>query len=920
MITYKRKLIEVALPLEVINFESQREKQPFTRNHPRSLHIWWARRPLVACRAVLFAQLVDDPSSNPNDFPTQELQDAERQRLFRIIEKLVVWENSRDERILAEARTEIEKSNPNGVPDVLDPFAGGGSIPVEAQRLGLTARASDLNPVAVLINRALIEIPPRWINLVPVFPGVAESKFSDWPEVLGLSQDVLSYGEQMVDSVGKQLESLYPSVRTTSGLNSDVLAWIWARTVKCANPACGIQMPLVRTFWLSNKKGNEAWIKPIVTNGIVDYEVVYSSKMDIKDGTVEKTGATCISCGTSTQLTYIRQEGKEKRIGNTLMAVILSGDRQKLFVAPTPDQAQAAIVFAPDNVPDTDLPEKALGFRVQAYGMTKHRDLFTMRQLYAMQSFCEAVKVTEKQVLKDALSKGMTPEKSEAYAKDILLYISLAISKYSDISNALASWNVTNQNIRALFARQAVPMSWDFAEANPFGSMGIKGTLASVARSIQLFGPIEGTSIQADAQNLNIKGPIVISTDPPYYANIGYADLSDFFYVWLRNALGENYHPSLSTFLTPKSNELIATPYRFDGSSERAEEHFKNGFIKTFTELGKIASPDFPITIYYAYKQTEDDSTGTASTGWETMLSGLIEAGLSINATWPIRTERSERAVSIGTNALASSIVLTCRQRNVQAEVINRRGFISKLKELLPNSLRELQQGSVAPVDMAQAAIGPGMSVFSQYQKVIEVDGSEMTVRTALALINQVLDEVLSEQEGEFDPETRFCIKWFAQYGWNEATSGEADTLSRAVNTSLVALERGGIFKASGGKARLLEAKDMSKDWNPAEDKAISIWEVAVRVATALQTEGAEVAAKWIQLASSKTDIESVKELSYLLFSLSEKRGWTDTAIMFNVLGSSWSDIAQKASTLTNIQTNETLFDLSDLQGVTEGK
>jgi putative DNA methylase len=863
---------------------------------------------------------VDDPSSNPKDFPTQDMQDAERQRLFRIIEKLAVWENSRDSRILAEARAEIIKSNPNGVPDVLDPFAGGGSIPVEAQRLGLTARASDLNPVAVLINRALIEIPPRWVDQVPVFPGIADSKFSDWPEVLGLSQDVLSYGEQLVDSVAINLASLYPAVRAAPGSGTDVLAWIWARTVKCPNPACGIQMPLVRTFWLSSKKGNEAWIRPTIENGKVKYDVVLSNKMDIKDGTVEKTGATCISCGTSTQLTYVRQQGKEKRIGNNLMAIVLSGDRRKLFIAPTPEQTQAASVLAPDNVPDTDLPEKALGFRVQAYGMTKHRDLFTMRQLCVMQSFCEATKDLEKKIVEDSIAKGMAREKAVAYAKDILLYISLAISKYSDISNALASWNVTNQNIRALFARQAVPMAWDFAEANPFGSIGIKSTLASVARSIQLFGPVAGTAVQADAQNLNIQGPVVISTDPPYYANIGYADLSDFFYVWLRNALGESYDPSLSTYLTPKSNELIASPYRFDGSSELAEEHFKNGFIQTFTELGKIASPDFPMTIYYAYKQTEDDATGTASTGWETMLSGLIEAGLSINATWPIRTERSERAVSIGTNALASSIVLTCRHRHAQAEVINRRGFISRLKELLPNSLRELQQGNVAPVDMAQAAIGPGMSVYSQYQKVVEVDGSEMSVRTALALINQVLDEVLSEQEGEFDPETRFCIKWFAQYGWNEATSGEADTLSRAVNTSLVALERGGIFKATGGKARLLEAKDMSKDWNPAEDKAISIWEVVVRVATALQTEGADVAAKWIKLASSKTDIESVKELSYLLFSLSEKKGWTDTAIMFNALGTSWSDISLNANSFTNIPPHETLFDLSDLQGKMEGK
>jgi len=916
--TIKRKLIEVSLPLEAINRESAREKS-IRHGHPSTLHLWWARRPLAACRAVLFAQLVDDPSSHPELFPSEADQATERQRLFDIIERLVVWENINDEALLKEAHEEILKSTGGNPPAILDPFAGGGSIPLEAQRLGLEAHASDLNPVAVLINKALIEIPPKWAGHPPVFPGAAEQRMT-WPKSTGIAEDVRSYGQWMRDEAEKRIGNLYPRAVLADGSQASVIAWLWARTVVCPNPACGIRMPLVRSWWLSKKKGQETFVvpKPEADGGNVRrirFEISHDLQLapsKAHDGTVSRTGAVCISCDTAVPLAFIRDEGKSGRLGVQLLAVVAEGDRRRHYLAPSESQEAAANVQRPLAAPETELPIAALGFRVQAYGMTRHADLFTARQLTAMLSFSDLVSEARARAIEDARAAGIVSP--ETYGDAIAVYLSLAVGRAADINNALCQWENTKTQVRHLFTRQAISMLWDFAEAPILGDSAAGGftvSLGNLIKALQGVPAIGQVEIsQRDAATRSYSG-VLVCTDPPYYDNVGYADLSDFFYVWLRRSLGDIFPELLGTVLTPKAAELVAEPFRHGGSAE-AERFFEDGFANVFARIRETAPNAFPITVFYAFKQSDSDGTGTASTGWQTLLDGMLRSGWEVTATWPIRTELANRMRGQDSNALASSIVLALRPRQDSAETISRRGFGQALKSELPERLRELQQGSIAPVDLAQAAIGPGMAVFSRYARVLEADGSDMSVRTALALINQALDEVLSEQEGDFDAETRFAVKWFSQFGWNDAPSGEADVLTRAVDTTVAMLVRGGMFRAAAGKARLLEPSEMSADWNPADDKAISVWEVAVRLGHALQTEGLDHAAGWMRAAAPRVDLDDVKELSYLMYSVCERKGWAESAMLFNALGTSWGDVARAARASSPVVTLQGALDFGD--------
>lgn len=892
----KRKLIEVALPLEAINQESAREKS-IRHGHPSTLHLWWARRPLAACRAVLFAQLVDDPSSHPDRFPTEEIQAVERRRLFDIIERLVVWENTTDQPLLRQAYEEIAKCFDGKPPAIVDPFAGGGSIPLEVQRLGLKAYASDLNPVAVLINKALIEIPPRWAGQAPVFPGARESRIGEWPRATGLAEDVRRYARWIRDEAEKRIGHLYTKASLPDGSLAPVIAWIWARTVTCPNPACGAVVPLVSSLWLSRKKNRPTWLEPVVTGKEISFVVRFGSSGP-PESPKQGRGAkfACLVCGDVTSDTYVKCEGMGGRMGQQLLAVVAEGHRQRVYLSPTQEASRSTNVPRPDDAPDAEMPDNPRWFAPPAYGMPSYAHLFTNRQLVALTTFSDLVKEARKVVERDAQTSAIA--EAEAYAMAVTTYLGFVVSRQADYGNTLSTWmpDPKNEGIRNTFSRQALAMTWDFAEVNPFSDSSGNWTFMArgVARVLDRLLPGTGGHVtQADAASQRLIG--VVSTDPPYYDNIGYADLSDFFYVWLRRSLRDVYPDLLSTLLTPKSEELIATPYRFGGSKERAVEHFETGFLRTFQRIRESHPPDVPITVFYAFKQSESDEAGTASTGWETMLNGLIEAGLTVTATWPMRTERSARSIGIGTNALASSIVLACRTREATAEATTRRGFLQALKGELPSALREMQQGSIAPVDLAQAAIGPGMATFTRYRTVVEADGSGMTVRTALALINQVLDEVLSEQEGDFDADTRFCVKWFSQFGWDEAESGTADTLSRATNTSVAGLDRGGVFRARAGRARLVPPEEMPSDWDPLVDDRVSAWEVVVRLAQALDASGADEAARLLAGAGQRVDLDTAKELAYLLYSICEKRRWTQTALLFNGLGTSWSDLSAAA-------------------------
>ena len=905
MTTVKKKLIETSLPLEAINAASAREKS-IRHGHPSTLHLYWARRPLATVRAVLFAQLVDDPASRPDEFPTVESQDKERARLHALMEKLIIWENSNDEKLLEQAREEIRKSNDGKLPAVVDPFAGGGSIPLEAQRLGLESHASDLNPLAVLINKALIEIPPKFAGWSPVFPGVAEEQ-SSWLRAEGLAVDVQHYGQWLRDEAEKRIGHLYPKVTAPGGTEHTVIAWKWARTIISPNPANPIETPLVRSWWLSKKKGKEAWVKATVVDGQVQYEVQHNADGPKKgeDGTRVGRGGISLADGTPISADYIKEQGVQRGLGSHLIAIVAEDKKGRLYLSPNAEHMAASLVKAPDDVPRQELPYDPRNIWTPAYGLTNFSDLFTNRQLVALTTLSDLVSEARSKVLEDALAAGILAGErledggvgAEAYADAVATYLALGVSRTADYNNALCTWHTTRDTVTHLFTRQAIPMTWDYIETNVLSnsSGNFLGQLKIVAKVIQrLPAEISGEVRQISATSRDY-ADLVVSTDPPYYDNIGYSDLSDFFYVWLRKSL-RTIHPSIvGTMLTPKADELVANPYRHDGK-QGAEKFFIEGFNSVFHRIREDdANPDVPMTVYYAYKQQDSGKDGTSSTGWHTLLDGLIQSGWEITATWPMRSELKNRMLSQGTNALASSILLACRPRPAEARAVARRAFVAALKSELPEALRTLMQGAIAPVDLAQAAIGPGISVFSRYAKVREADGSDMSVRDALQLINATLDEVLGEQESDLDSDTRFAVRWYRQYGWEADSSGIADQLARSSDTSLAELQRGGIFEAKGGKARLLSPTQLNEAWDPAADEHVSVWEATVRLAAVLAKDGVDKVAELLPAVGEKVSLDAVKELGFLLFHEAEKNKDTDDAILFNGLVSSWGDLNEQA-------------------------
>lgn len=928
---YKPKLIEVALPLETINRESAREKS-IRHGHPSTLHLWWARRPLAAARAVLFAQLVDDPSSHPGRFPTEEDQRRERERLHGIIERLVVWENVRDESLLAEARAEIMASTDGNPPPILDPFAGGGTIPLEAQRLGLEAHASDLNPVAVLINKALIEIPPKFRDQQPVSPD-AEQRIGGYRGAEGLAEDVRAYGQWMRDEAERRIGHLYPKATLPDGCSANVIAWIWARTVTCPNPACGIEMPLVRSWWLGKKKGKEAYVVPKVASDSshpsgqrIRFEIGHEIAGPTIGGTMSgRQGAVCLACNAVVSKDHIKAEGMSDRMGAALMAVVAEGNRRRIYLPPTSEHEAAAQVDRPDDVPDQALGFDPRNLWTPQYGLSRFSDLFTPRQLTALTTFSDLVGEARERVLQDALAAGMEEGDrlegggtgAAAYADAVATYLGFIQSKMTNLSSSITTWMSDRGAFRETFARQAIPMAWDFAEANTLGDSG-GGWATFLDKEAKVIAATIGTepgdASQQDASAREYSG-FLLSTDPPYYDNIGYSDLSDYFYVWLRRSL-RRLHPSLlSTMLVPKSEELVANPYRHDGK-EGAKSFFEDGFRSVFARARESALDGFPITVYYAFKQSETTGDETASSGWETLLEGMIRSGWAITATWPMRTEGSGRLIAKDTNALASSIVLSLRPRPDTAPTTDRRDFISTLQAELPDALRNLQQGTIAPVDLPQAAIGPGMAVFSRYAGVIEPDGSKMTVRSALARINEILDQVLSEQEGDFDPTTRFAIAWYRGNGYTAGAFGDADNLARARNTAVATLDRDEVLTSRAGKVTLLKPSDLRDDYAVLADDHTSTWEALHHTIRLLESDGVPAAGAFLADAVSRDDgaVEGdlVKELAFLLYSVAEKNGWTKDAISFNAIATSWPEIVDASRADRGPTSSQSTFDFDD--------
>jgi putative DNA methylase len=897
--TYKKKLIEVLIPLDKINEHSAREKS-IRHGHPSTLHLWWARRPLAAARAVLFAQLVDDPSAHPDKFPTEADQERERDRLFKIIENLVPWENSNDENILNEARAEILKSCEGELPKILDPFGGGGAIPLESLRLGLPTYTGDLNPVAVLIQRAMLEIPQRFAGRAPVNPQ-AEHR-GTWLGAEGLAKDIEYYGKWMQEEAKRRIGKYYPDVTLDDGTTATPIAWIWARTVKSPDPSWPAHVPLVHSWVLSNKPKKPAtWIEPVVDskNKTISYTIRIGGKP--KEGNVGRQGAQCLATGSPITLNYIRECGRKKEMGVALIAVVSEGPNGRIYTAP--DDSKNISVPRP-TMDFGEIPMNPRDFRTPHYGLKDWSDLFADRQLLALTTFSDLVGEVRSLIVENATSMGgdTTPLRDGgagpvAYGEAVATYLAFAVDKSADYWSSICTWHSSREIIRNTFGRQAIPMAWDFAEINPFSNssgnwMAMVDWVWKVVRGIPANS--RGSSAQRDARSrIREIGSSVIATDPPYYDNISYADLSDYFYVWMRRTLKEIWPDELSTLLTPKVEEMIANPYRA-GSKEAAFSHFESGMEGVFAEAADNADERYPATIFYAFKATESSDEGKISTGWETFLSGLIEAGYAITGTWPIRTEMSSKiGMNAGVNMLASSIVLACRKKNEKAAMATRSEFVAALRRELPEAIRTLQHGNIAPVDMAQSAIGPGIKIFSGYSKVVEADGEQMSVRSALRLVNEVLGEILSGEEAELDPDTRFALTWFEQFGHNPGPFGDADVLARAKDTTVSGVCQSGVAVNRDGKVRLVERTDLPATWDPTTDSRLTVWEITQNLIRALEDSEISAAALLRKVGAGMG--ERARQLAYLLYGICDSKGWAAEGAAYNMLVVAWSDLERQS-------------------------
>lgn len=912
---YKKKLIEVAIPLEAINAASAREKS-IRHGHPSTLHLWWARRPLAACRAVLFAQLVDDPSGHEDRFPTQQAQDTERKRLFGIIEDLVKWENSNNEEVLERARAEIRASCGGSVPAVYDPFSGGGSIPLEAQRLGLPAYGSDLNPVAVLIGKAMIEIPPRFKNNPPVHPGPRDRGF--YRNAEGLAEDVKYYGEWLRERAWERLAALYPQVdlpKEYGGAKGTAVAWLWARTVSTPNPAFGgAHVPLMKSAWLSQVDGNEAWVEILTKPGSRDFSFeVHTSGKPTLDGTVMRTAAVCALSGASIPLSYIQEEGRQGRLGTRLLAMVCETPGGKVFISPSEAQQSIALSATPTGDIATPIEHWRSCTNCVVYGFDTFESLYSPRQLLAMQTFSDLVSAARDQVVKDAQARGVVSNGvgleasglgAEAYADAVGIYLAIGVNRLADRGASVCGWDASRNTIRNTFARQAIPMVWEFAEANPFSSSS--GNWSSCIEWITkvleaLTSSASGVIFQENASEgtSEIKD-FVVSTDPPYYDNIPYSNLSDYFYVWLRRSLGKTYPTLTRTLAVPKADELVANQFRH-GGKDRAEEFFLHGIRRAMEHMAADAHRNFPATIYYAFKQSEVEQEGLTSKGWATFLQATIDAGFSIVGTWPVRTELANRMRGIGSNALATSVVLVCRPRDAEAEVVTRAEFVRTLKRELPPAIAELQSANIAPADMPQSAIGPGMGVFTRYKAVLESDDSPMNVKMALQLINRELDEYLGGIQGEFDPDTRFAITWFEQNGHKAGDYGTANSIATARGISVDSVRHAGIVESQAGKVRIVTREELEDSWSPESDRHLTVWECLQQLARRHEKDGvSETTAALLKQLGARA--ESVKDLAYCLYDITaNKRKDAKEAAIYNALIADWAELTREAETISNI-------------------
>jgi putative DNA methylase len=914
--TYKKKLIEVALPIGLISNESAKQKTMGAAPHYQNLHRWWARRPSAAVRAMLWASLVDDPSSRPGEFPTEEAQGQERRRLFKILERLIPWSATFDEEILREAHDEIVRSCDGDLPKILDPFGGGGAIPMEGLKLGMPTFSGDLNPIPILIQRAMMEIPYRFANCPPVKVEARDER-AVWLGVEGLREDVLEYGRWMEEEAQRRIGIQYPSPATGDGVHVVPIAWIWARTVKSPDPAWRGYVPLVKSWVVSKKSGSElVWVEPLIDaeTQSIRYEVRIGGHP--LESSSSRQGFTCLATGSPIPFSYIREEAQAGRMKSDLMAVVCDGPNGRIYLSPTVEQSPHLDLEIPDFL--VGAPQGKAANDVLKYGITSWGEMFSARQLLALTTFSDLLEEVHEAIMSDAV--GLNDDSTRlrdggngriAYADAVVTYLAFVIDKCTDFWSTICTWNSPNGQLRYTFSKQAIPMTWDFAEINPFSKkMGSwDAMLRGVLKGIEVLptnGEVDIRQRDARARIAEV-GNCVISTDPPYYDNISYADLSDYFYVWLRRNLKGIWPEECATLLTPKVEELIADAKRC-GSRAAANRFFELGMEGVFSQAAENCDERYPATIFYAFKASESEGQGSVSTGWETFLAGLLNSGFMVTATWPVRTEfASKIGIAAGDNMLASSVVLACRKRGTAAPMATRGEFISALRNEMAPAIKILQAENIAPVDMAQSAIGPGIGIFSRYSKVIEADGRAMTVRTALSLINEVLAEILSGEESEFDADTRFAVTWFEQFGHSSGVFGDADTLAKAKNTTVSGVVESGIASSKEGKLRLLERTEMSDDWDPAKDSRLTVWEVTHHLIRALEISESDASDLLKKVGIGFGD--KARQLAYLLYGICDRKKWASEGSAYNTLIAAWPEIEKLARQQSRSDSSsETLF------------
>ena len=902
----RKKLIEVALPLHAINAAARKEKTT-THGHPSTFHLWWGHRPYSVARAVIFASLVDDPSARPDLYPTEVEQSRAREAYFYLIEELVQWKNVTNPSVLAAAKKYISQSvGPDG-PTVVDPFSGRGTIPLEAKRLGCSVLGSDLNPVAVLISKALVETPGKFAHVSPVHPATSNAISRG---VAAIASDVIAYGRDLLESAKHEVSSLYPGVEQKDG-RWTVTAWLWARSMECPNPVCGrSETPLVKSSVLSTKAKPRIHLKPRVDLG--SRRVAFDPSQDKTEpfsNVLSKRGATCIFCHELIPLKYIRETAAKSGLGRMPMGAVISRNGKKKFVGS--DTVVDTIIepSLPESLLDVELTINSRHMGPPVYGLLRHRDLYTRRQLKMLATLAGSIKKIRDDVLRDSVAAGMHQDDirledggcgASAYADAIATYLGIAVSRLADRSSTLAFWQV-DETIGHVFVRPALPMTWDFVEVNPFSESAgsFANCIDSIAKTIVKLPESDNAAIEmADARFVEYPANSVVITDPPYYDNVPYADISEYFYVWLREGLGDIWQSLFASLGTPKLAELTYDKSRHDGDVVRARAHFTDGFIETFRRWRQVANANFPSLVFYAFRATSKvgskDATGVVSAGWESILTSLVAAGYQITGTWPIGTERANRFRSIDSNALGSSIVLVIRPREKDARNCSRTEFIRELRSGLPFAVSSLRNLNLAATDLQQAAIGPGMAIFSKYGYVLEPDDSNMTIGAALSIINDELAQVLLGEMSDVDAQTHFALAWFDEFGYGEGAYSRADVALRAKNARIEPLLASGVVLSESGRVRLLSPREVTVS----EDISLfPLWAQAVCLVAALTSdEGSEDKAAELLRSLNAPSAERIRDIAYHCYLVCDKAKRLSDALDFNAVVQAWPDLLRLAS------------------------